>query len=170
MSYRPNFAAKSTVTRGTVYRNMLENFRVAQLDDDMRPHLLFQQDYTPPLLLRHARNFLYSHYAGKSSGRGDPVSWPRRSPDLTFHDFTAGNLLRISRTCLRFPTTLNCWGSWFHKPSCTDELIMDRTSVELKCHWDVYVLLRERLWNFRKPTSYKTRMFCITFYVIDFRT
>jgi hypothetical protein len=87
---------------------MLENFRVAQPDEDMSLLLLFQQDYTPPLLLRHARNFLYGHYAGKFIGRGDPVSWPRRPPDLTFLDFTVGNLLRISPACLRFPTTLNC--------------------------------------------------------------
>jgi hypothetical protein len=39
-----------------LYRDILENFFVAQL-----PHILFQQDCTPPLLLRHARNFLYIH-------------------------------------------------------------------------------------------------------------
>jgi len=157
---------------GTVYRDMLENFRVAQLDEDVKPHLLFQQDSTPPLLLRHAHNFLYSHYARKSIGRGKPVSWPRRSPDLTFLDFTVGDLLRISRTCLRFPTTLNCWGSRFHKPFCT---WTSRWQAGHRQNWNVigtyYDMLRsERLLNFRKPTSNKTRMFCITFYVIDFRT
>jgi hypothetical protein len=54
--YGPFFVAKSTVT-GTLYPGMLENFLMAQQDDDVGPPLLFQKEGTLPLLLRHARNF-----------------------------------------------------------------------------------------------------------------
>jgi len=154
---------------GTVYRDMLENFLVAQLDDDVGPHLLFQQDRTPPLLPWHARNFLYNHYTGKSIGHGDPVSWPRRSPYLTFLDFTVGDLLRISRTCLRFPTTLNCCGSRFHKPSC---MWTSRWWTGHRQNWNVIgtydMLRRERLLNLVNPRQIKRGCSALHFTSLNF--
>jgi len=170
MSYGPDFAAKSTVIRGlctgTCWKTSALHNRtktrgpVYCSNKTARLHFCFDM---------HATSFT-AITLQKFIGRGDPVSWPRRSPDLTFLDFTVGNLLRISPTCLRFPTTLNCWGSRFHEPSCT---WTSRWWTGHRQNWNVIgtydVLRRERLLNFRKPTSNKTRIFCITFYVIDFR-
>ena len=47
----------------------------------------FMHDGAPPHFSRVARQFLNRHFANKWIGRGGPVAWPARSPDLNPLDF-----------------------------------------------------------------------------------
>ena len=44
-------------------------------------------DGAPPHFSRVARQFLNQHFADKWIGRGGPIAWPARSPDLNPLDF-----------------------------------------------------------------------------------
>lgn len=52
-----------------------------------RLRMWFQQDGAPPHWLLAVRNHLHRTYPGRWIGRGGPVTWPARSPDLTPLDF-----------------------------------------------------------------------------------
>lgn len=52
-----------------------------------RLNMWFQQDGAPPHYARSVRNFLDERFPQKWIGRGGPVLWPPRSPDLTSPDF-----------------------------------------------------------------------------------
>lgn len=54
---------------------------------DIRRRLWIQQDGAPAHFSRAARQILDNHYPNRWIGRGGPVSWPPRSPDLTPLDF-----------------------------------------------------------------------------------
>ena len=48
----------------------------------------FMHDGAPPHFSRVARQFFaQAHFANKWIGRGDPMAWPARSPDLNRLDF-----------------------------------------------------------------------------------
>ena len=47
----------------------------------------FMHDGAPPHFSRVARQFFNQHFANKWIGRGGPVAWPARSPDLNPLDF-----------------------------------------------------------------------------------
>ena len=49
--------------------------------------MIFMQDGAPPHWSRAVRNWLDMKFAGRWIGRGGPVRWPARSPDLTPCDF-----------------------------------------------------------------------------------
>ena len=49
--------------------------------------LFWQQDGAPPHWFRRARDFLDLHFGSRWIGRGGPVAWPPRSPDLTPCDY-----------------------------------------------------------------------------------
>ena len=56
----------------------------------------FTHDGAPPRFSRVARQFLNRHFANKWIGRGGPVTWPARSPDLNPLDFhLSGHLKSI---------------------------------------------------------------------------
>ena len=42
----------------------------------------FMHDEAPPRFSRVALQFLNQHFANTSIGRGGPIAWPARSPDL----------------------------------------------------------------------------------------
>ena len=48
---------------------------------------IFQQDGAPPHYFRKVVSYLNRKYPGKWIGRGGPIKWPSRSPDLTPCDF-----------------------------------------------------------------------------------
>lgn len=52
-----------------------------------RRFMYFQQDGAPAHYSRVAREYLDQQYPGRWIGRGGPVAWPPRSPDLTPLDF-----------------------------------------------------------------------------------
>ncbi|EZA59712.1 hypothetical protein X777_16511 [Ooceraea biroi] len=46
-----------------------------------------QMDGAPPHFARNIRHFLDQNFNGRWIGRGSPIAWPPRSPDLTSSDF-----------------------------------------------------------------------------------
>jgi hypothetical protein len=64
---------------------MLENFvfpQIAEVDG-----LIFQQDGAPPHFAAIVRTALDERFPGRCIGRGGPINWPPRSPDLKPMDF-----------------------------------------------------------------------------------
>ena len=53
----------------------------------MRAELIYQQDGAPAHFSRQVRQFLNAHFPGRWIGRGGPIAWPARSPDLNVLDF-----------------------------------------------------------------------------------
>jgi hypothetical protein len=75
---------------GEIYANFLEN----ELDDLLEnvplnqiANMWFQQDGAPPHFALVARPVVDEKYPNRWIGRGGPVTWPPRSPDLTPMDF-----------------------------------------------------------------------------------
>ena len=52
-----------------------------------RQRMWFQHDGTPAHFSRPVRRFLNRQFAEKWIGRGGPIPWPARSPDMTPMDF-----------------------------------------------------------------------------------
>lgn len=55
-----------------------------------RLRMWLQQDGAPPHFKTEVREYLNDHFNQKWIGRGGPVAWPPRSPDLTKMDFFMG--------------------------------------------------------------------------------
>lgn len=75
---------------GDAYRAFLENNLPELLQDlplAVRGNLWFMHDGAPPHFQLHVRQFLDETYGRQWIGRGGPVSWPPRSPDLNPIDF-----------------------------------------------------------------------------------
>jgi hypothetical protein len=54
------------------------------LEEESPDDMLFQQDGAPPPHFhKEATDFLYRRFPEKWIGRGGPITWPPRSPDLT---------------------------------------------------------------------------------------
>jgi hypothetical protein len=53
----------------------------------LQPEIIFQQDGAPPHWNTIVRDALEKHYPGRWIGRGGPISWPSRSPDISPLDF-----------------------------------------------------------------------------------
>ena len=49
--------------------------------------MYLQHDGAPPHYTRHVRDYLNESFTNRWLGRGGPVAWPPRSPDLTPLDF-----------------------------------------------------------------------------------
>lgn len=83
------FFFDGTVT-GETYLAMLEGFLTEWLDNlplARRQRLWFQQDGASAHFARPVRDWLDNEFPGQWIGRGGPVAWPARSPDLTPMDF-----------------------------------------------------------------------------------
>ena len=52
-----------------------------------RAELIFQHDGAPAHFYRQVREFLNAHYEERWIGRGGPIIWPARSPDLNVLDY-----------------------------------------------------------------------------------
>ena len=50
-------------------------------------------DGVPPHFSRVARQFLYQYFANKWIGRGSPIAWPVRSPDLNPFSFVGKSIV-----------------------------------------------------------------------------
>ncbi|KMQ81391.1 transposable element tc3 transposase, partial [Lasius niger] len=81
----PFFFIETTVT-GCVYLDMLQNFALPQLEE-LQPIVYFQQDGAPPHWLTAVREHLNETFPNRWIGRGGPIPWPPRSPDITPLDF-----------------------------------------------------------------------------------
>ncbi|KFM70121.1 hypothetical protein X975_02734, partial [Stegodyphus mimosarum] len=81
----PFFFTEETVL-SVVYLDMLENFVFPQLEE-LPPDVFLQQDGAPPHWGTIVRSSLNDHFTGRWIGRGSPIPWPPRSPDITPLDF-----------------------------------------------------------------------------------
>lgn len=75
---------------GASYLQFLEDTLPELLEDvpiALRQRMWFQHDGAPPHFARVVRNHLDEAFLNRWIGRGGPVSWPARSPDLTSLDF-----------------------------------------------------------------------------------
>ncbi|KFM75855.1 Transposable element Tcb1 transposase, partial [Stegodyphus mimosarum] len=79
------FFTEKTVS-SVVYLDMLENFVFPQLEE-LQPHVFLQQDGAPPHWGTIVRSSLNGHFTGRWIGRGGPIPWLSRSPDITPLDF-----------------------------------------------------------------------------------
>src|SRR5436190_4754 len=73
-----------------IYVNFLENELPALLEDVPlrdKVELIFQHDGAPAHFSRQVRRFLDAHYPERWIGRGGPIIWPARSPDLNVLDY-----------------------------------------------------------------------------------
>ena len=64
---------------------MLEEFAYPELDQV--GDVIFQQDGAPPYWALRVRRSLDMRFPGQWIGRGGPIPWPARSPDVTPLDF-----------------------------------------------------------------------------------
>ena len=83
----PFFFEGDTVD-GRKYLSMLQEFFIPEVRkmNKMRS-LIFQQDGAPPHFAVDVRHFLDKTFPGRWIGRGGPIRWAPRSPDLTPLDF-----------------------------------------------------------------------------------
>lgn len=75
---------------GVKYSNFLQNDLPLLLEDvplQQRRNIWYQQDGCPAHYSILARTVLNAMFNDKWIGRGGPVNWPPRSPDLTCLDF-----------------------------------------------------------------------------------
>lgn len=75
---------------GENYLIFLQNELHGLLEDvplNNRRHMYYQQDGTPAHFARQVKQHLDERFPGRWIGRGGPISWPPRSPDLTALDY-----------------------------------------------------------------------------------
>ncbi|KAJ4433709.1 hypothetical protein ANN_16020 [Periplaneta americana] len=77
----PFFFAEQTVN-ATTYKDMLKLYAIPQLFE-LQPTVFFQQDGAPPHWALEVRRTLDNTFPARWIGRGGPIAWPPRSPDLT---------------------------------------------------------------------------------------
>jgi len=74
---------------GNTYEAFLRNELTGLLEDIplmVRSQMYFQHDGVPPHYTRHVREYLNESFHNRWLGRGGPVAWALRSPDLTLLD------------------------------------------------------------------------------------
>jgi len=75
---------------GETYADFLENEIPGLLEDiplRLRETLIFQHDGAPAHFSRRVRDILDTRFPDKWMGRGGPIIWPARSPDLNVLDY-----------------------------------------------------------------------------------
>ena len=80
------FFFDETSITANVYLDLLTKYVAPQLHD-LRPIIILQQDAAPPHWGLHVREFLNETFPDRWIGRGGPIPWPPRSPDITPLDF-----------------------------------------------------------------------------------
>ena len=77
----PYFFENENVT-GENYRNVLINYAFPRFESQRKDYI-FHQDGARPYCSNIVRNYLNCERPSNWIGRGGPVEWPPRSPDLT---------------------------------------------------------------------------------------
>jgi len=75
---------------GNAYEVYLRNELPGLLEDIplmIRSQTYFQHDGAPPHYNQHVRDYLNESFPNRWLGRGGPIAWPPRSPDLTTIDY-----------------------------------------------------------------------------------
>ena len=82
------FFFEGHIVNGDRYLEMLQNYFIPKLDNlELIEDTVFQQDGAPCHFALQVRQFLNEKFPNRWIGRGGPLSWPPRSPDLTPLDF-----------------------------------------------------------------------------------
>ncbi len=81
----PYFFENENVT-GSTYKRMLRYFLFPKLQN-YSENMIFQQDGAPPHYSLEVREYIDRKLPNQWIGRGGPISWPSRSPDLTPSDY-----------------------------------------------------------------------------------
>ena len=81
----PFFFDEPTITQ-TNFLHLLQEYVYPQLRD-RQPGVVFQLDGAPPHWGLHVRASLDEEFPNRWIGRGGPIPWPPRSPDVTPLDF-----------------------------------------------------------------------------------
>lgn len=79
-----------TTVNGKRYLEMLRDWllpQLRQIESFNNGEMFFQQDGAPPHWSRAVRNWLDASFPHRWIGRGGPIRWPARSPDLTPLDY-----------------------------------------------------------------------------------
>ena len=73
---------------GNNYLSMLQNFFILEVRRlHMVRSIIFQEDGAPAHFSTDVRQYLNNHFPDRWIGRGSPIRWAPRSPDLTPLDF-----------------------------------------------------------------------------------
>ncbi|GBM55221.1 hypothetical protein AVEN_158109-1 [Araneus ventricosus] len=68
------------------YLDVFEIFAFPQIGD-LQSNIIFQQDGVPPHWSLEVRKVLDEKFLRRWIGRGGPIPWPTKSPDITPLDF-----------------------------------------------------------------------------------
>jgi len=80
---------------GPKYLSMLQEFFIPEVRKMKKMRsIVFQQDGAPPHFTTDVRRFLDRIFPGRWIGRGGPIRWAPRSPDLTPLDFFLWDYLK----------------------------------------------------------------------------
>lgn len=91
--------------------DFLQNDLPGLLEDvplDVRQRMWFLHDGAPPYFRLAVRQHLHNVYGLRWIGRGGPVLWPPRSPDLNPLDFFYGDISKTRFTGQKFRILKNC--------------------------------------------------------------
>lgn len=101
------FFFEETVT-GAIFRQFLENHLdelLLHIPQHQRETMWFQLDGAPAHYDLRVRNFLNIRFGERWIGRGGPINWPARSPDITPLDFFLWGFIK-SKVYKDPPTTV----------------------------------------------------------------
>jgi hypothetical protein len=125
---------------GDTYEFFLRNELPGLLEDIplvVRSQLYFQHDGAPPHYTRHVREYLDESFPNRWFGRGGPLAWPPRSPDLTSWLLSLGTHEGISvRNEGWFKSS--AWPSYFcsgraHTQPSTQHCVSYTVSIDACC-------------------------------------
>ena len=83
----PYFFEDETVNRQNYLRILKNYFYPTMQRRRLNNKMIFQQDGAPPHFSKEVHAWLNEKFNGRWIGRGGPISWAPRSPDLTPLDF-----------------------------------------------------------------------------------
>jgi hypothetical protein len=88
----------------------VKKFLMPVLEEEDSNDMLFQQDRAPPHFHKEVTDFVNHKFPEKWIGRGGPISWPPRSPDLTPLDFFIfGGTSRMLCVTIGYHFAGTCW-------------------------------------------------------------
>lgn len=104
--------------------------------DEFGDHIYYQQDGAPPHFTQSVKDFLNETFPERWIGRGGPMPWPPRSPDLTPLDFYMWGFIkdRVYRTEVKDLAELKKRISDCCKTVTPDMLAMVRNEMDSRIH------------------------------------
>jgi hypothetical protein len=130
------FAFAEDMVTGANFYDMMHEYLLPQVLE-LQPNIIFQQDGAPPHWSLQVRYLLNIHLLGRWIGRGGPITWPLRSPDITPLDFFLWGYVkdRVYATPVPDIATLPTRIAAVLKEFLA--AMLQRVWMELECHLDV---------------------------------